>query len=82
MPEAARVLAESTDHRYLTNGSDDTTAVASIRTMGSGTLVDFEGLYTADAVNREAITEHRTPAARDRPPCTPPPAGCAPPSAT
>ena len=57
MPETARVLAESTDHRYLTNGSDDTTAVASINAMGSGTLVDFESLYTADAVNREAITE-------------------------
>jgi predicted ester cyclase len=57
MPETARVLAESTDHRHLTNGSDDTTAVASIHAMGSGTLVDFEGLYTADAVNREAVTE-------------------------
>jgi predicted ester cyclase len=59
MPETARVLAESADHRYLANGGDDAAAVAvaSIHAMGSGTLVDFEGLYTDDAVNREAKTE-------------------------
>jgi predicted ester cyclase len=59
MPETARVLAESADHRYLANGGDEAAAVAvaSIHAMGSGTLVDFEGLYTDDAVNREAKTE-------------------------
>ena len=59
MPETTCVLAESADYRYLANGGDDpaAVAVASMHAMGSGTLVDFEGLYTADAVNREAITE-------------------------
>jgi predicted ester cyclase len=45
------------------NGNDtaaDTAAdvaVASLHATGSGTLTDFEGFYTADAVNREARTE-------------------------
>ena len=57
MPETVRVLAESADHRCLANGGAAAVAVASIHAMGSGTLVDFEGLYTDDAVNREAKTE-------------------------
>lgn len=36
---------------------DDTAvAMASIHAMGSGTLADFQALYTVDAVNREAQT--------------------------
>ena len=38
--------------------TDDTAvAIASMHAMGSGTLADFQELYTADAVNREAKTE-------------------------
>jgi len=35
----------------------DATAVASLHAMASGTLADFQALFTADAVNREARTE-------------------------
>ena len=38
--------------------ADDTgVAIASLHAMESGTLADFQALYTADAVNREAKTE-------------------------
>lgn len=36
---------------------DAAVAVASLHAMGTGTLEDFQALYTADVVNREAITE-------------------------
>ena len=48
MPETARTLDAT---------SDTAVAVASMHAMRSGTLADFEALYTADAVNREAETE-------------------------
>ena len=32
-------------------------AVASLHAMGSGTLADFQALYTEDAINREALAE-------------------------
>ena len=62
MTETARDLSESTDHPHLTDVSgatiDDTAvAVASMHAMASGTLADFQPLYTTDAVNREAQTE-------------------------
>jgi len=62
MPETARTLSESPDHRYeshLVDGSGDATAVAiaSLHAMGSGALADFQAIYTADAVNREAENE-------------------------
>lgn len=58
MPETARILTEPTDHRHPTDVSGDAAvATASMHAMGSGTLADFEALYTADAVNREAKTE-------------------------
>ena len=49
MPETAHTTTRTTD--------DVLVAVASLHAMGTGTLHDFEALYTADAVNREAITE-------------------------
>jgi len=62
MPETARVLAESIDHRQESHfaagdGSATAVAVGSLHAMGSGTLADFSALYTADAVNREAMAE-------------------------
>ena len=71
MPETARVHSESTDQRheshlvavYRDDTADDDTAddtgvaIASLHAMESGTLADFQALYTADAVNREAKTE-------------------------
>ena len=70
MPETARVRSESTDQRHESHlmavsgddaadhTADDTgVAIASLHAMGSGTLADFQALYTADAVNREAQTE-------------------------
>ena len=38
-------------------GDDIAVAVASLHAMGTGTLADLQSLYTADAVNREAVTE-------------------------
>jgi predicted ester cyclase len=53
MPETTSLLSAAT-HRL----TDDTAvAIASMHAMGSGTLADFDVLYTADAVNREAMTE-------------------------
>lgn len=40
-----------------TSSRDTTTAIASMHAMGSGTLADLEAVYTADAINREAIDE-------------------------
>jgi predicted ester cyclase len=66
MPATARVRSESTDQRHeshlLAVRGDDTAddtavAIASMHAMGSGTLADFQALYTADAVNREAKAE-------------------------
>ena len=70
MPETARVHSDSTDQRHESHlmavSGDDTAdhtaddtgvAIASLHAMGSGTLADFQALYTADAVNREAQTE-------------------------
>jgi len=50
---------EAPDHRQVADLSDGATAVAvaSLHAMGSGTLADFEALYTSDAVNRESATE-------------------------
>lgn len=41
----------------LARTGDAATAIASIHAMGSGTLADFEALWTTDAVNREAVHE-------------------------
>jgi len=58
MPEAIHIDSES-DHRHRLDLNRDATAVAiaSIHAMGSGTLADFQALYTADAINREAKNE-------------------------
>lgn len=61
MTETARAHSNST-HGYLGTrrsavSGDAAVAVASLHAMGSGTLSDFEALYTADAVNREALNE-------------------------
>ena len=37
--------------------SDTDTVIASMHAMGSGTLADLEAVYTADAINREAVDE-------------------------
>jgi len=59
MPETARVLSGSPDHRRLMDMRGDATAIAiaSLHAMASGTLDDFRNLYTTDAVNREAQNE-------------------------
>ena len=62
MPEAVRVHTETPDYPTPRDPSSATAdvsavAVASLHAMGSGSLDDFQGLYTADAVNREAATE-------------------------
>ena len=64
MPGTARLLVGATDQRHeshvVTVSGNDTAAdvaLASLHAMGSGTLTDFEGFYTADAVNREARNE-------------------------
>lgn len=62
MTETARVHSESADpcresHYVAVSGDDTAVAIASMHAMGSGTLADFQALYTADAVNREAATE-------------------------
>ena len=63
MPESARLLAEPTVHPRLTEvgagAPDDDVAVAlaSLHAMGAGTLADFDALYTADVINREAVDE-------------------------
>jgi predicted ester cyclase len=59
MPETATASAQAPDHRRVPDPSDLITdvAVASIHAMGSGSLADFEFLYTEDAVNRESATE-------------------------
>ena len=51
LPSKRRTIAEVT--RRLSDGAA-AVAVASMHAMGSGALADFESLYTADAVNREA----------------------------
>ena len=48
MPDTARMHSAATDTEV---------AIASMHAMASGTLADFQALYTADAVNREAKTE-------------------------
>jgi predicted ester cyclase len=58
MPETADVLTDINDHRHPTEGDDGTAvALASLHAMGSGTPAEFVTLYTADAVNREAVNE-------------------------
>jgi len=63
MPETAHIHSESTDQRHESHlaavASDVATdaAAASLHAMGSGTLADFQALYTADAINREAKDE-------------------------
>jgi predicted ester cyclase len=59
MPATATASAQAPDHHQVADPSDVTTAVAvaSIHAMGSGSLADFESLYTEDAVNRESATE-------------------------
>lgn len=58
MPETAHAHL-TTDPLAAAVPVDDVAAVAvaSLHAMGTGTLVDFEALYTPDAVNREAMTE-------------------------
>ena len=59
VPATNTASLDAPDHRQLTAPGDATAAVAvaSIHAMGSGSLADFEPLYTADAVNRESATE-------------------------
>lgn len=61
MSETIRKNSGLTDHSSRSSVADPAdnkaTALASMFAMGSGTLADFELLYTADAVNREAISE-------------------------
>lgn len=61
MSETVRTQHDLSDHssrRSIVDPADDKAiALASMSAMGSGTLADFEPLYTADAVNREAISE-------------------------
>jgi len=66
MPATANAHAGPADQRHGIrsaavdgHATADATAVAiaSMHAMGSGTLADFQALYTADAVNREARNE-------------------------
>lgn len=65
MPETFHVDTQSTDQRHESHplsptvdaADDAAVAVASLHAMGSGTLADFDGLYTADALNRESEDE-------------------------
>ena len=47
----------TTDDATHDSANDTAVAIASLHAMGSGTLADFETLYTADVVNREAESE-------------------------
>lgn len=49
--------AERRDNAVVDDGDPIAVAIASMRAMESGTLADFDLLYTADAVNREAESE-------------------------
>jgi predicted ester cyclase len=71
MSETAHLHPDPTDQRresHLGAAREDDTAVAiaSLHAMGSGTFAEFEALYTADAVNREA--ENEPPDTRGRGP--------------
>ncbi len=65
MPETAHPLVDVTDqlddHRETGGGEDGAhriaVAIASLHAMGSGTLAEFQRLYTADVLNREAEAE-------------------------
>jgi len=60
MPDTAHVVSAPTDDGRkpdLQTDNDVATAIASLHAMGSGTLADFQALYTADAINREAKDE-------------------------
>ncbi|HEY5788512.1 MAG TPA: ester cyclase [Microlunatus sp.] len=59
MSETVPLHLASTDQRdaHSVGGDDTAVAIASMHAMGSGTLADFGALYTADAINREAIAE-------------------------
>ena len=53
----SHLMAVSGDDTADHTADDTGVAIASLHAMGSGTLADFQALYTADAVNREAQTE-------------------------
>jgi predicted ester cyclase len=61
MPTAAHLDSTPPDqhpeNRRPVVSGDAAVAVASLHAMASGTLADFEALYTPDAVNREAVDE-------------------------
>ena len=56
-PAQASSSSEGDRHVAEPSSGAPAVAIASVHAMGTGSLADFESLYTEDAVNRESATE-------------------------